>query len=135
MLGQSGGCDKVKLERVALNMMDSKLADNDGVITNEEPIYTNQSSALFTNVPIKSLCSAIEACDIPVKISNSCGLYVCNRLYYEALMLCRENLTMKALFVHLPFYDGQPSAKEGKPTMHLNQMVRAIQIIIEGTND
>ena len=30
MLGQSGGSDKVKLERVALNMMDSKRSDNDG---------------------------------------------------------------------------------------------------------
>ena len=41
MLGQSGGSDRVKLERVALNMMDSKLADNDGVIPNEEPINPN----------------------------------------------------------------------------------------------
>lgn len=135
MLGQSGGANRVKLERIAINMMDSKLADNDGVIPDEEPICANLFSALFTNVPIKSLRNAIEACDIPVKISNSCGLYVCNRLYYEALTLCRKNPKMKALFVHLPFYEEQPSAKEGKPTMPLNQMVRAIQIIIEESND
>ena len=135
MLGQSGGSNRVKLERIAINMMDSKLADNDGVIPDEEPICTKLSSALFANVPIKSLRNAIEACDIPVKISNSCGLYVCNRLYYEALTLCQKNPKMKALFVHLPFYEEQPSAKEGKPTMPLNQMVRAIQIIIEESND
>ena len=134
MLGQSGGSDKVKLERVALNMIDSKLPDNDGYTPNEEPINIETPAALFTNTPIKSLLTAIEEQGISVKISNSCGLYVCNRLYYEALMLCKE-LHMMAIFIHLPFYEGQPSAKPNKPTMPLNDMVKAIQIIIEKIND
>ena len=135
MLGQSGGSERVKLERVALNMMDSKLADNDGFIPNEEPINSNTPAALFTNTPIKTLRAAIEDRGIPVKISNSCGLYVCNRIYYEALMLSKKYPQMKVIFVHLPFYEGQPSAKSNKPTMPLNQMTRAIQIIIEENND
>ena len=127
MLGQSGGSDKVKLERVALNMMDSKLSDNDGYTPNEEPINIETPPALFTNTSIKILCAAIEEQGIAVKISNSCGLYVCNRVYYEALML--------AIFVHLPFYEGQASAKPNKPIMPIDAMVKAIQIIIEETND
>jgi len=102
MLGQSAMSDCIKLERVALNMMDSKSADNDGFTPDEEPIYQNASSALFTNVPIKKLCSVIEEEGIKVKISNSCGLYVCNRLYYEALTICNENPSVKAIFVHVP---------------------------------
>lgn len=135
MLGQSGGSDRVKLERVALNMMDSKLADNDGVIPNEESINPNTPTALFTNMPIKSLRAAIEEQSVAVKISNSCGLYVCNRLYYEALLLCQEQPQIRAIFVHLPFYEGQPSAKLGKPTMPLDDMTRAIQTIIKETYD
>lgn len=134
MLGQSGGSDKVKLERVALNMMDSKQPDNDGYIPNEEPINIETPVALFTNIPIKSLRAAIEEQGISVKISNSCGLYVCNRLYYEALMLCKK-YHMKSIFIHLPFYEGQPSAKPNKPTMPQNDMVKAIQTIIEKIND
>ena len=135
MLGQSGGSDRVKLERVALNMMDSKLADNDGVIPNEELINTNTPTALFTNMPIKSLRTTIEEQGVAVKISNSCGLYVCNRLYYEALLLCQEQPQIRAIFVHLPFYEGQPSAKLGKPTIPLDDMARAIQTIIKETYD
>ena len=134
MLGQSGGSDKVKLERVALNMMDSKLPDNDGYIPNEEPINIETPSALFTNTPIKTLCATIEEQGISVKISNSCDLYVCNRLYYEALMLCNER-HMKSIFIHLPFYEGQPSANPNNPTIPLDDMVKAIQIIIEVYND
>lgn len=134
MLGQSGGSDKVKLERVALNMMDAKLADNDGYIPNEEPINEGGDSALFCNLPIKALRERIDEQGVRVKISNSCGLYVCNRLYYEALCRCKEQ-PMRAIFVHLPFYEGQSSAKSGKPTMPLAEMVKAVQTIIKEIYD
>lgn len=134
MLGQSGGSDRVKLERVALNMMDSKLPDNDGYTPNEEPINIETPTALLTNTPIKSLRAAIEEQGISVKISNSCGLYVCNRLYYEALMLCKE-CHIKAIFIHLPLYEGQPSAKPTTPTMPLDDMARAIRTIIKENYD
>lgn len=134
MLGQSGGSDRVKLERVALNMMDSKLSDNADYTPDEEPISTETPAALFTNTPIKTLRAAIEEQGISVKISNSCGLYVCNRAYYEALMLCKE-WHMRVVFLHLPFYEEQPSVEPNKPSMPLEDMVKAIQTIIEKIYD
>ena len=134
MLGQSGTTDRVKLERVALNMMDSAMGDNDGVKPNEEPIYEGEESALFTSLPIKRLHSAIDEKGIAVKISNSAGLYVCNRTYYEALRMCKER-AMQAIFVHLPLFDGQQPQNNKKMTMPLENMVKAIQTIIEEIND
>lgn len=131
MLGQAGNSDSVRLERVALNLMDATNADNDGYMPNEVPISPDAPAALFTTMPIKRLRSAIEAAGVGVKISNSAGLYVCNRLYFEALTLCRERPSMRAIFVHLPLYEGQPSAKINKPTMPLEAMIKAIQTIIE----
>ena len=130
MLGQSAGIDYVKLERVAINMMDSASADNDGYLPDEEPIYPGGEAALFTNTNIKELCRAVKEQGLPAKVSNSAGLYVCNRLYYEALTICKENRGMKALFVHLPCYDGQPSAPVGKSNMLLDDMAQAVNIII-----
>ena len=130
MLGQSAGIDYIKLERVAINMMDSVAPDNDGYIPDEEPILPGCDAALFTNTRIKELRSAVEEQGIAAKVSNSAGLYVCNRLYYEALTICKENPGMKALFVHLPFYDGQPSAPAGKSNMLLDDMAQAVNIII-----
>ena len=130
MLGQAGSSDKVRLERIAINMMDARNADNDGFIPDEEPINTETPVALFTNTDIKQLYNAIVEQSIPVKISNSCGLYVCNRIYYEALMLCNEINKMKAIFVHLPLYKGQRDAKDTTPTLPLSDMTRAIDVII-----
>lgn len=135
MLGQSGGSSVVKIERVALNMMDARIVDNDGCAPCEEFIAPNAPAAYFTQLPIKALCRAVEEKGVAVKISNSCGLYVCNRLYYEALALCGERPQMKALFVHLPFFEGQSSVMPGKFTMPLSEMVTAIQTLIEELYD
>ena len=130
MLGQSGGSDRIKLERVALNMMDARLADNDGIIPDNQPIDKEGEAAFFTNVPIKEILSALNDEGIMSKISNSCGLYVCNRLYYEALKITKEFPNIVSLFVHLPFFEGQPTAKTGKPTMPITEMIKAISTII-----
>lgn len=131
MLGQTTITDCVRLERVALNMMDSAMGDNDGVKPDEEPIYEGEESALFTSLPIKSFRSAIEAQGIAVKITNSAGLYVCNRTYYEALRLCREREGLQAIFVHLPLCEGQTLSQPDKKSMPLGDMCRAVQTIIE----
>ena len=130
MLGQSADIDYVKLERVAINMMDSVAPDNDGYIPDEEAILQGGEVALFTGTRIKELRRVIEEQGFAAKVSNSAGLYVCNRLYYEALTICRENPGMKALFIHLPFYEGQPSAPAGKSNMLLDDMAQAVNIII-----
>jgi pyroglutamyl-peptidase len=135
MLGQSASSHSIRLERVALNMMDSKMGDNDGYRPSEEPIDRCYEAALFTSLPIKTLCSAIESKGIDVKISNSAGLYVCNRVYYEALRMCRERDGMEVIFVHLPLYEGQRSPHVDKKTMSLGTMCRAVQTIIEEIYD
>ena len=79
------------------NMMDSSKADNDGYIPNEETIYANQPLALQTPLPIKELERFCTDNLQPVQVSNSAGLYVCNRVYYEAL-----HMQQNVFFVHIP---------------------------------
>ncbi len=97
MLGQCPAGDNIRLERFAINMMDSSKPDNDGYIPNEETIYTYQPLALQTSLPIKELVNFCTGNVLPIQISNSAGLYVCNRVYYEALCL-----QQRAIFMHIP---------------------------------
>ena len=97
MLGQCPAGENIRLERFAINMMDSTKGDNDGYIPNEETIYAHQPLALQTPLPIRELERFCTDNVLPVKISNSAGLYVCNRVYYEAL-----HLQQRAIFVHVP---------------------------------
>ena len=77
--------------------MDSIKGDNDGYIPNEETIYADKSLALQTSLPIKELERFCTDSVQPVQVSNSAGLYVCNRVYYEALYLHQQ-----AIFMHVP---------------------------------
>ena len=130
MLGQAASSDKVRLERIAINMMDTKSGDNDGVVPDEESIYPNESAALFTKLPIKKMCASIAAKGMPVVVSNSCGLYVCNRLYYEALRLCEHAPKMKAIFVHVPLYKGQIGVPDNLG-MDLHEMAGTVKAVLE----
>ena len=96
-MGQAAEGDKIRLERLAINMMDSTKGDNDGYIPDEEMICPEAPLALKTALPVKSLCADCINAGLPTMVSNSAGLYVCNRIYFEAL-----RHTGKALFVHIP---------------------------------
>ncbi len=96
-LGQCAEGENVRIERFAINMMDSTKADNDGYIPNEEVIDNEAPIALKTDIPVKRLNELCHSADLPTIVSNSAGLYVCNRIYFEAL-----RHTGKALFVHIP---------------------------------
>ena len=103
MLGQSGKSDCIKIERVALNLMDSSKGDNDGYTPDEETICLDAPAAYFTKMPVKALRDSLAQFGIPAKVSNSAGLYVCNATYFAVLHhIATTEKNTKALFVHLP---------------------------------
>ena len=97
LLGQCPDSENIRLERFAINMMDSQRADNDGYCPSEEQIYPDAPLAYRTPIDIKTIAHDLQEEKLPVVVSNSAGLYVCNRVYYEAL-----HLQQNALFVHIP---------------------------------
>ena len=97
LLGQCPVGENIRLERFAINMMDSHKADNDGYCPSEEQIYPDAPLAYRTTFHIKTIANHLQEEQLPVAISNSAGLYVCNRVYYEALYL-----QQKAIFIHIP---------------------------------
>ena len=103
MLGQSDKSDCIKIERVALNLMDSSKADNDGYSPDEETICPDAPIAHFTMMPVKALRDCLMRSGIPTKVSNSAGLYVCNATYFAILnLIATTGRNIKALFIHLP---------------------------------
>ena len=97
LLGQCPDGENIRLERFAINMMDSQRADNDGYCPSEEQIYPDAPLAYRTPIDIKTIAHDLQEEKLPAVFSNSAGLYVCNRVYYEAL-----HLKQNALFVHVP---------------------------------
>lgn len=103
MLGQRGKGTSIDIERIAVNLMDSVNPDNDGYQPQEQVIIAESGTAYFSNLPVKVLRDAVLQKDIPARVSNSAGLYVCNSTYYNALEeIHKHQLPTKVVFVHLP---------------------------------
>lgn len=113
-MGQAAEGDKIRLERLAINMMDSAKGDNDGYLPAEELICPEAPLALKTSLPVKQICADCINAGFPTKVSNSAGLYVCNRIYFEAL-----RHTTNSLFVHIPKNMEVETAKQT-----INQLIK-----------
>ena len=127
MLGQAGNREKISIERIAVNLMDSKMGDNDGYCPNEQSVVTGAENALFSNMPLKKIVENWRNTGIDAVISNSAGLYVCNCAFYNAIHLAHQKeLDCKIGFIHLP----KINDRDNKPII-LKQMHKAIKIALK----
>ena len=131
MIGQAGGRDKITPERIAINISDARIADNEGNCPCDEPIALDAPAAYFSTLPIKAIADAIAASGIPSEISNSAGTFVCNHLMYGVLNYIEaREYDCIAGFIHIPFLPEQVADKPTMPSLPLEIDVRAIETAI-----
>ncbi len=126
MLGQAAGRSALTPERVAVNVMDARIADNDGKKPVDRPIAEDGPAAYVSTLPIKRMTEAIQNAGIPAAVSNSAGTFVCNCLFYSVLHhLAEAQSTVKAGFLHVPVTPAQALEKQ-LPSMPLEEIVRGL---------
>ena len=129
-LGQAEGRTQITPERIAVNLDDARLADNDGVTRIDQPIVVDGPVAYESTLPIKEFVSAITAAGIPAALSLSAGAFLCNHIFYVAQDRLKDT-KVRSGFVHVPLMDEQAGEFPGLPTMPLDQMVTAVRIMLE----
>ncbi|MGN0979999.1 MAG: pyroglutamyl-peptidase I [Candidatus Avoscillospira sp.] len=132
-VGQAGGRAAVTVERVALNLADARIPDNDGWQPVDEPLEPDGPAAYFATVPVKKIVEHIQTHGIPCQISNTAGTYVCNAVLYCALYLAAtEYPGLQAGFIHVPYSLEQAAAKStAVPSMPLDVMTQALEYALE----
>lgn len=126
-VGQAGGRYALTPERVAININDGRIPDNEGYQPLGEPIHDDGETAYFTQLPIKAEVRAIRAAGVPAEVSNTAGTYVCNHIMYQVqYMREKEFPNIKAGFIHIPFLPEQVVKRPNTPSMNLNDIVRGL---------
>ena len=140
-VGQYGGANCIRVERVAINLRDARIADNAGKQPTDEPVVAGGPDAYFATIPTREIVDALREQNIPAQLSYSAGTFVCNNLLYCALhesaqsypALHESAQSYPALhcgFVHVPYLPEQ--AKDGNaPSMSLALMTKALEIAAE----
>ncbi|AEK73275.1 pyrrolidone-carboxylate peptidase [Thermococcus sp. 4557] len=130
LTGQAGGRPNVTVERVAINVMDSKMPDNEGFAPEDEPVFEGAPAAYFATLPIKSIVAALRGENIPAAVSNTAGTYVCNAAMFTALhTIAVAGMKTKAGFIHVPFIHEQALEKP-RPSMALETITRAFEVAV-----
>jgi pyroglutamyl-peptidase len=129
-LGQAEGRTAITPEKVAINLDDARLADNEGVVRNDVKILDNGPDAYFSTLPINEIVDAVKAQGIPASVSLSAGAFLCNHVFYVAQNKF-AGTNVRSGFVHVPLMDSQAPEFPGLPTMPLDQMVTAVRAMLE----
>ena len=129
-LGQAEGRTQITPERIAINLDDARLADNEGVTRSDVPILAGGPVAYESTLPIKEFVEAMKAIQVPAAISLSAGAFLCNHIFYVAQNALKDT-KVRSGFVHVPLMDEQAGEFPGLPTMPLDQMVKAVRAMLE----
>lgn len=85
-VGQAGGRYEFSVERVAINVDDGRIPDNDGYQPVDSPVFEDGENAYFSTLPIKAIVEEVKKVGIPSAVSNTAGTYVCNHIMYLSLI-------------------------------------------------
>jgi pyroglutamyl-peptidase len=98
-LGQAEGRCDFSVERVAINVMDARIADNAGAQPIDVPVIAGGPAAYFSTLPIKALVAGLRAGGFPASVSHALA-----------------GLGVHSGFVHLPLLPEQAAHWKG-PTL------------------
>lgn len=131
-VGQAGGRFELSIERVAINLDDGRIPDNNGYQPIDVKIFEDGENAYFSTLPIKAMVEEVKKAGIPTAISNTAGTYVCNHIMYSLLYyINKKNLATRGGFIHVPYITEQVLDKKNTPYMDLNTITRGLEACIK----
>ncbi|WP_066890036.1 pyroglutamyl-peptidase I [Clostridium nigeriense] len=139
-VGQAGGRFGVTPERVAINIDDARIKDNEGNQPIDISIYEDGEAAYFSNLPIKAMVKEMNDNGIPSSVSNSAGTFVCNHVMYGILYLVDKKYpNIRGGFIHVPYIPSQVTTKPNTPSMSIDDIAKGLELsikaVIENSSD
>ena len=129
--GLAGGRAELCLERVAINVQDARIRDNDGRQPIDKPVVKGGPAAHFATLPIKACVAELRKAGLPAAVSNTAGTFVCNHIFYALMDIAAGHpVPFKAGFLHVPYAPEQAARLGAAPSMAIEDIARGIEIIL-----
>lgn len=127
-VGQAGGRTQITPERVAINVDDARIPDNQQKQPIDERIDPDGPAAYWSTLPIKRIVQHMRKAGIPSAVSNTAGTFVCNHLFYGVMNYLEKHAShIRGGFIHIPYIPEQ-TVKNNAPSLSLNLIVKGIEI-------
>lgn len=131
-VGQAAGRYDISIERVAINIDDGRIPDNEGNQPIDTAIYEDGENAYFSTLPIKAMVEEIKKVGIPASVSNTAGTYVCNHIMYSLLYYLNKNVkqNIRGGFIHVPLSAEQAINTKNTPFMDTALVTKGLETAI-----
>ena len=131
-VGQAGGRFGVTPERIAINVTDARIPDNEGNQPIDEPIFADGDAAYFSNLPVKAMVQEIKDAGYPSTLSNTAGTYICNHVMYGILYyIHKEFPNARGGFIHVPYAASQVLNKPNTASMAIADITASLEAAIK----
>lgn len=129
-LGQASGRAEISIERVAVNLIDARIADNAGECPQDQPVRADAPAAYFSTLPIKAIRDGLRAAGHPAGLSLTAGAFVCNQVFFE-LQHQLSGRGLRSGFMHVPALPEQAARSlPTVPSMGLAAQIDAVRLAI-----
>ncbi|WP_343234207.1 pyroglutamyl-peptidase I [Microbacterium salsuginis] len=130
--GLAGGRAAIGVERIAVNLVDARIPDNDGAQPVDVPSVPGAPAAHFATLPVKEIARRIADAGIPAEVSYSAGTFVCNHAFFTALEAAASGT--RAGFVHVP-WSAEHAPSHEVAALPLADIVRSLEIAVRTSID
>lgn len=131
-VGLAGGRAEIGVERIAVNLVDARIPDNDGTQPVDVPSVPGAPAAHFATLPVKEIAHRITGAGVPAQVSHSAGTFVCNHVFFTALDAAASGT--RAGFIHVP-WSAEHAPIPDAAALPLLDIVRAIEIAVRTSLD
>jgi pyroglutamyl-peptidase len=111
-LGQADGRSDVSIERVAINVCDARIPDNEGAQPVDVAVVQGGPAAYFSTLPIKKMVTTLKSNGYPASVSQTAGTFVCNQVFY-GLQHALKDQKVASGFIHVPLLPSQAAKRAG----------------------
>ncbi|WP_051351138.1 hypothetical protein [Sulfobacillus thermosulfidooxidans] len=127
-LGQAEGRGVPTLERVGINLIDSRIEDNRHEQYHDEMVVPDGPPAYFSTLPVRQIVETVHQHGLPIELSLSAGAFMCN----QALYLMRHTArNIPAGFLHLPLLPSQAASRRHIASMGLTDQIAVVSIVLD----
>lgn len=129
-VGEAGGRSRISLERVAVNLQDARIPDEDGDQPVDRPVVPGGPVGYFAALPVKACLTAARAAGTAAEVSHTAGTYVCNTLAYAVARLVEQQADrgLRGGFVHVPRLPEQVGP--GAASMTAEEAARGLSAVL-----
>jgi pyroglutamyl-peptidase len=128
-VGQAGDHAALCVERVAVNVQNARIPDNDGAQPTDTPVIAGGPAAYLATLPVRAAVAALHAAELPAEISMSAGTFVCNHVFYGLMHLAALRAQpFRGGFLHVPRL---PQQAGDASAMALDDIARGIAVVLD----